>query len=140
MKIKIKVPSRKWERYYNIQHHSRGAGPVLAFLLLAGQLSCLGAQTVIGGEMPDSSAILDLQSTSRGLLLPRLTQEQRESMENPAKGLVIYNVTSGCLEINHGNLSTPMWSPLGCLGTIGSLGCGGTSVTSVLNAGWRHPA
>jgi hypothetical protein len=43
----------------------------------------------ISGE-PDPSAILDLGGIDRGVLLPRLTQVQRDLITTPAQGLMIY--------------------------------------------------
>jgi len=45
------------------------------------------------GSLPDSSAILDVKSTSSGILIPRMTATQRDSIVNPAAGLMVY-VTS----------------------------------------------
>ena len=42
------------------------------------------------GSDPDPSAVLDVKSTSKGLLLPRLTIEERDAITDPAAGLVIY--------------------------------------------------
>ena len=39
---------------------------------------------------PDASAILDVQSTSQGMLIPRMTQTQRDAISSPATGLMIY--------------------------------------------------
>lgn len=47
---------------------------------------------------PDSSAVLDLQSFERGFLPPQMNQSQRDSISNPANGLIIYNITSDCIE------------------------------------------
>src|SRR5690606_33991785 len=44
----------------------------------------------IGTTNPDKSAILDLSSSEKGLLLPRLSLQQRTSIENPANGLMVY--------------------------------------------------
>ncbi|MGJ8548315.1 hypothetical protein [Winogradskyella wichelsiae] len=57
------------------------------------------AQVGIGTETPDASSILELQSTEGGLLLPRLTTEQRDAILTPAEGLTIYNTTTQVLEI-----------------------------------------
>lgn len=51
----------------------------------------------IGAVIPDASAALEVASTTQGLLLPRMTTQQRDAIENPADGLLIFNVTSGCL-------------------------------------------
>lgn len=44
----------------------------------------------IGTTKPDQSAILDLSSTNKGLLMPRVTLQQRNSIQNPANGLIVY--------------------------------------------------
>ena len=61
--------------------------------------STLSAQTAVGGITPSSSAMLDIQSTSKGFLAPRLTSAQRDAIVNPAEGLMIYNTDTDCL--NH---------------------------------------
>ena len=52
------------------------------FLLLVATLSLLGvsAQTGIGTTTPNSQAILDITSTQKGLLLPRLTAAQQTTL------------------------------------------------------------
>ena len=67
----------------------------LAFL----GLSTTHAQVGIGTTTPDASAALDITSTSGGLLIPRLTSAQRDVLSNPAVGLIIFNITTNCL--NH---------------------------------------
>lgn len=39
---------------------------------------------------PAASAVLDVYSTSKGMLTPRLTQAQRTAIANPATGLLVY--------------------------------------------------
>lgn len=46
----------------------------------------------IGTTKPDQSAILDLSSTNKGLLMPRVTLQQRSSIQNPANGLIVYQI------------------------------------------------
>ncbi len=53
------------------------------------------AQIGIGTNSPDASAILDLSSTTKGLLMPRMTTLQQSNLVNPAIGLTIFNVSSG---------------------------------------------
>lgn len=55
------------------------------------------------GTPPDSSAILDVSSKNQGMLIPRLSTIQRDSINNPAQGLIIYNLDSDCIN---------MWSGL----------------------------
>ena len=42
------------------------------------------------GNEPDTSAMLDVSSTEKGLLIPRMTQAQRTAIALPAKGLLVY--------------------------------------------------
>lgn len=50
------------------------------------------AQIGIDNPNPDASAILDLTSTSKGLLAPRMTQTERNAISSPATGLLIYQI------------------------------------------------
>ena len=40
---------------------------------------------------PDASAMLDVQSTTKGMLIPRLTTTQRTSIASPATGLLVFD-------------------------------------------------
>jgi hypothetical protein len=59
----------------------------------------LFAQVGIGTSSPNSNALLDLNSTTKGLLLPRLTIAQRNAIASPTEGLVIYNTTTNSVEV-----------------------------------------
>ena len=48
------------------------------------------AQIGIDNPNPDASAILDLTSTSKGLLAPRMTEAEKNAISSPATGLLIY--------------------------------------------------
>ncbi|MBX7202904.1 MAG: hypothetical protein IT240_00525 [Bacteroidia bacterium] len=52
---------------------------------------------------PDSSAMLDISSTSKGLLIPRMTSAEREAVANPAKGLIVFDSTTVSLWFFNGN-------------------------------------
>jgi len=65
------------------------------------------AQMVIGGSTPSPSAVLDLQSTSKGLLPPRMTTAQRDAITAPAKGLIVFNTDLEDLQVNLGTPSAP---------------------------------
>lgn len=45
------------------------------------------------GALPDASAMLDIASTDKGLLIPRMSTSQREGISNPAKGLLVFDNT-----------------------------------------------
>lgn len=52
----------------------------------------ISGQVGIGTQSPDSSALLDLNSPNKGLLVPRLTTSAQTSIKNPAAGLLIFNL------------------------------------------------
>ena len=53
------------------------------------------AQNVgIGTTTPDNSAQLDLSSTGKGLLIPRMNKVQRNAIASPATGLLVYQTDS----------------------------------------------
>jgi len=56
----------------------------------------------VGTASPAASALLDLSSTAKGLLPPRMTTTQRNAISSPATGLVIYNTTDGVLQTYDG--------------------------------------
>jgi len=74
---------------------------ILAFVLLLGSYQNIAQNVGIGAESftPDHSAGLEVKFTDKGFLLPRLTTEQRNSIDTPAQGLQIFNTTTICLEI-----------------------------------------
>lgn len=62
---------------------------IIAFAFMAG----LQAQNVginNDGSLPDPSAMLDIKSDDSGLLIPRMMEEQRMAIANPAEGLMVY--------------------------------------------------
>ncbi|WGK65594.1 hypothetical protein [Croceiramulus getboli] len=65
------------------------------FLVTLLYLSFASAQVGIGTTTPEASAILDINSTSQGLLPPRMTTAQRNAIVSPAPGLVVYDSDEG---------------------------------------------
>jgi hypothetical protein len=47
---------------------------------------------LIGTDIEDPSAILNLNSTSKGFLPPRMTAEERNLINSPAIGLTVYQI------------------------------------------------
>ena len=61
---------------------------VISFLLM---ISEVWAQVGIGTITPNASAMLDVSSTTQGLLAPRMTTIEKNSITSPANGLLIYD-------------------------------------------------
>ena len=74
------------------------------------------SQIGIGTLTPNSSSVLDVSSSDRGFLFPRLRIVERDAILDPAEGLTIYNLDESCLQVNVGTPSSPVWSCVGCLG------------------------
>ena len=62
------------------------------------------AQVGVGTVSPDASAALEIESTTSGLLPPRMTTVERDLINNGvwAEGLTIYNTDTKCLELYNG--------------------------------------
>jgi len=48
------------------------------------------------GTAPAASAMLDVRSTTKGLLIPRMNDTQMSGIVSPATGLMIYNTSCNC--------------------------------------------
>ena len=85
---------------------------------------------------PDASAMLDVSSTTKGFLPPRMTLSQRNLINQPATGIIIYqtdNVTG--LYCNMGTAAVPDWQLIGPLAplTYGYFSGSGSSGNNTLN-------
>lgn len=76
---------------------------ILAFTLLLG-CSVSQAQIGIGVPNPAVSAALDLTSTTKGFLPPRMTSLQRDAIASPVAGLMVYNTDSKKVEWYDGTI------------------------------------
>jgi hypothetical protein len=93
-----------------------------------------GGAVGIGLTSIDSSALLHMSSTTKGLLMPRLTTTQMNAIGTPANGLMIYNTTASQLYVYSGGVWTALASGGGS-GTVTSITAGtglsgGTITTS----------
>jgi hypothetical protein len=57
----------------------------------------------IGTATPAATALLDLTSTAKGFLPPRMTEAQRDAIATPATGLVVYNSDTDALNYYDGS-------------------------------------
>ena len=74
------------------------------------------AQVGINTENPDASAALDITSTTGGLLIPRMTEAQRDAVSSPSLGLMIYQ-TDGTAGFYYYNGSS--WAEVDDTGPVG---------------------
>lgn len=92
---------------------------VVIALLFSGMLAAQGVG--INNPTPDASALLDLTSTGKGLLLPRMTTAQRNAIAAPATSLLIFNTSNARYEYFDGLAWVPLvaggWSLTGNAGT-----------------------
>ncbi len=56
----------------------------------------------IGTNSPDGSAVLDISSTSKGLLIPRMTLAQRDAIVAPKSGLQVFVTTDSSMYLYDG--------------------------------------
>lgn len=88
---------------------------ILILLLFVSVYLPINAQIGIYNELPHASSVLDIQSpnNNQGLLIPRVTTMQKESIVKPASGLLVYDTNKQCLSLNVGTESVPNWLSLG---------------------------
>lgn len=65
------------------------------------------AQVGIGTLTPNPSSMLDISSTNKGLLTPRMTTAERTAIASPADGLIVYDTT--LKYFYHYNTATSTW-------------------------------
>lgn len=90
---------------------------LLLLLLSSGYLSIQSiAQSVAintDGSLANSSALLDVKSATKGILIPRLTETQRNAISSPATSLMIYQVNnSPGYYYNSGTPAVPVWTKM----------------------------
>lgn len=84
---------------------------ILLFLLSVSNLFAQSVGINSDGSNPNSSAMLDVSSTSKGFLPPRMTQAQRAAIASPVAGLIIWCNDcglSGELQVYNGTTWTNM--------------------------------
>ena len=93
----------------------------LGFLLI---VPCICTFSQVGintdGASPDNTAMLDVKSTSKGLLVPRMTRSEIEAIVNPANGLFVFCTTNNKFFAYLSNIS--QWTEIAFGSTHISLG------------------
>ncbi|GAP43986.1 chaperone of endosialidase [Lentimicrobium saccharophilum] len=87
---------------------------LILMLLLQGSILLSQVAINIDGSLPDNSAMLDVQSTSKGLLIPQMSMAQRNSILLPAPGLLVFqNDATAGFYYNAGSRMVPNWKLVG---------------------------
>ena len=82
---------------------------ITTVLLLALPLS---AQVGIATTTVESSAMLHVESVTKGVLFPSMNSTIRDGISNPQKGLIVFNTDTNSLSINSGTPGTPGWDAI----------------------------
>lgn len=112
----------------------------LKCLLLAVQIATAGtlsAQNIAinsTGNLPDTSAMLDVSSQVKGFLAPRMSTTERNAIILPATGLLVYNNSTNTFNVNVGTAASPSWSTLSFGGATYATGNSGTDF-NISNSG-----
>ncbi len=77
---------------------------ILVLVIFSARTAAQSVSINNDGSSPDASAILDLKSSDKGLLLPRLTNAQRDNINSPVAGLIIYNSDTGKYQVYNGSV------------------------------------
>ena len=102
---------------------------ILSLILLI--VGITNAQVGLGTSEPDKSSLLDLSSTKKGLLIPRMTTQEQSELENPAIGLMVFNITTSQIETNKGDgLGGALWTGATTTGTTAPLGTNSTQIAT----------
>jgi hypothetical protein len=78
----------------------------------------------IGTTSPNTSAILDVSSTTKGILIPKMTASQKNAISSPATGLLIFQ-TDAPTDFYYYNgsswtsLTEPNWTSAGTIQSVG---------------------
>lgn len=64
----------------------------------------------INTNQPDSSAVMDLISNDKGFLPPRMDENARDNIQNPAFGLIIANTTDSTIDYYNGTCWLPTYA------------------------------
>src|SRR5258707_8727650 len=69
----------------------------------------------IGTVTPNASSLLEIKSTTKGILIPRMTKKERDAIASPAKGLLIYQ-TNYTPDFYY--FDDSLWQPLGAKNNV----------------------
>lgn len=74
----------------------------------------------IGTTTPNANSILEMQSTTQGVLVPRMTTVQRNAIAAPSEGLLVYDIDVNCFFFYESSAAS--WTSLCSAGGVGPAG------------------
>ena len=101
-------------------------------IFLTGSGSGYG-QVGIGTSIPNASASLDIESTTRGFLMPQMTTTQKNAISSPATGLEVYDTTLNNFSYWNGSAWTPVGAVTSVSGTANQITASPTTGAVVLS-------
>lgn len=131
---------------------------LMTVLLILTKLTAQSVSINNDGSTPHPSAILDVQSNAKGMLIPRMTSAERNAIAAPAEGLLVFDnettsfwfyKAAGWTElVTGGGATTNFWNTDGTHifnNNTGNVGIGTNSPTTKLtmftgfnSSGWSH--
>lgn len=97
---------------------------IATLTLLIGHITAYGQNNVgIGTNTPNPNAVLEMQSTTQGVLVPRMTTAQRIAIAAPSEGLLVYDIDVNCFFFYESSSSS--WLSLCNAGATGPAGPAG---------------
>ncbi len=106
-----------------------------AWVLNNSNLHNNGAGVGVGTNTPNTSAKLEVASTTQGFLPPRMTTVERDAIASPAPGLTIYNTSVNCLQWWNGTIWFDGCGNNSIVGSITALNCGSATNNGTLTSG-----
>lgn len=92
---------------------------IVSAILLSGFASLFAQNQNVSinndGALPHNSAMLDVSSTSKGLLIPRMTSAQKQAIASPATGLIVFDTDNS----NFWYFDGSQWTAIGGAGASG---------------------
>ncbi len=100
---------------------------IIIILFLLANTFIFAQNVGINTTSPDNSAALDVTSTDKGVLVPRMTTTQRTAISTPATGLLVYDTTLGAFYFYSGAAWTAISNSDKALNYVGTSYLGKTS-------------
>ncbi|HEX2629753.1 MAG TPA: hypothetical protein VHM26_12090, partial [Chitinophagaceae bacterium] len=76
---------------------------IISLFVVMFSFTALQSQSVgVGTNTPHSSAILDVQSSNKGVSLPSMTTAQRKNINDPKPGLLVYDLDKNTIYMYDG--------------------------------------